>query len=307
MKAKHLLSALALGAVAALTLSGCGGDPLASGDGDKKGSSDADSIIIGSADFTESQLIATIYAKALEDAGVKVTNKLNIGAREVQYKALEDGSIDLVPEYSGALLAFLDPKATAATPADVITALNTKLPDTLTLLEASKAQDNDAVTVTKETAEKYNLKTISDLKAHAPEMVLGGPPEWETRYNGLVGLKELYGLNFKSFLALDAGGPLTMTALTTGQVQAADLFTTDPGIVENNLVALEDDKALLGSQEVVPLITKAKVSDKITKALNAVSAKLTTEILIDLNTKAATGTSLDSIASDWLKSVGLIK
>ena len=197
---------------------------------------------MGSADFTESQLIASIYSQALQAAGVSVKEQFNIGSREVYIAALKDGSIDLVPEYSGALLSYLDPKSTAATTEAVTTELKSKLPSGISMLTPSAAEDKDVVAVTKATADKYKLKTVSDLKPVAGELVLGGPPEWKTRTQGVVGLRDVYGLNFKDFVSLDAGGTLTMTALTNGQIQAGDLFSTDPGLVTNNLVALEDDK-----------------------------------------------------------------
>jgi len=270
MKKRTILSALAVTSVLAVSAcgGGGGGDPL-SGGGDNTGSSGSQ-IIIGSADFTESQLIASIYSQALQAAGVQVKEQFNIGSREVYVAALKDSSIDLVPEYSGALLSYLDPKSTAATTEAVTGELKGKLPPGISLLTPSPAEDKDVLAVTKATADKYKLKTISDLAPVAGELVLGGPPEWKTRTQGVVGLRDLYGLNFKDFVSLDAGGTLTMTALVNGQIQAGDLFSTDPGLVKNNLVALEDDKSLFAAENVVPLIKPAKENDTITKTLNNV-------------------------------------
>ncbi len=304
MKKRTLLSALAITSVLALSAcGGGGGDPL-SGGGNDSGSSGSQ-VIVGSADFTESQLIASIYSQALQSAGVGVEEQFNIGSREVYIAALKDGSIDLVPEYSGALLKYLDEKSTATTTDAVQAELATKLPEGISMLKPSAAQDKDVLAVTKATAEKYNLKTISDLKPVAGELALGGPPEWKTRVNGVVGLRDVYGLNFKEFVSLDAGGTLTMTALVNNQVQAADLFSTDPGLVTNNLVALEDDKSLFAAENVVPVIKTAKQNDTITKTLDAVSAKLTTEDLISMNAEAAKGTNLSDIAKKWLADTGL--
>jgi len=304
MKKRAILSALAVTSVLALSAcGGGGGDPL-SGSGDNKGSSGSE-VIVGSADFVESQLIASIYSQALQAAGVKVKEQFNIGSREVYIAALKDGSIDLVPEYNGAFLSYLDPKSTAATQDAVTSELTGKIPSGLSLLTASPAEDKDVVAVTKATADKYNLKTISDLAPHAGELILGGPPEWKTRQQGVVGLRDVYGLNFKDFVTLDAGGTLTMTALTNGQIQAGDLFSTDPGLVSNNLVALEDDKSLFAAENVVPVIKTAKENDTITKTLNAVSAKLTTDDLIKMNAEAATGTNLADIAKKWLAGAGI--
>ena len=301
MKKRNILSALA--ATSVLALSACGGDPL-SAEGDNTGSSGSQ-VIVGSADFTESQLIGSIYSQALQAAGVDVKEQFNIGSREVYIAALKDGSIDLIPEYTGALLSYLDDKSTASTSQAVSTELATKLPSGISMLTPSPAEDKDVVAVTKATADKYKLTTISDLAPVAGELVLGGPPEWETRVRGVVGLRDVYGLNFKEFVSLDAGGTLTMTALTNGQIQAGDLFSTDPGLKTNNLVALEDDKSLFAAENVVPLIKTSKQNDTITKTLNDVSAKLTTEDLISMNAEAATGTNLSDIAKKWLADTGI--
>jgi osmoprotectant transport system substrate-binding protein len=303
MKKRTLLAALAVTSTVALSACGGGGDPL-SGGGNDSGSSGSQ-VIVGSADFNESQLIASIYSQALQAAGVSVKEQFNIGSREVYIAALKDGSIDLVPEYSGALLKYLDDKSTATTTDAVQAELATKLPEGISMLRPSAAQDKDVLAVTKATADKYNLTKISDLKPVAGELVLGGPPEWKTRVNGVVGLRDVYGLNFKEFVSLDAGGTLTMTALVNNQVQAADLFSTDPGLVTNNLVALEDDKSLFAAENVVPVIKTAKQNDTITKALDAVSAKLTTEDLISMNAEAAKGTNLSDIAKKWLADAGI--
>ena len=304
MKKRTMLSALA--ATSVLALSACGGgggDPL-SADGDNTGSSGSQ-VIVGSADFTESQLIGSIYSQALQAKGVDVKEQFNIGSREVYIAALKDGSIDLVPEYTGALLSYLDDKSTASTSQAVSTELATKLPAGISMLTPSPAEDKDVVAVTKATADKYKLKTISDLAPVAGELVLGGPPEWKTRFQGVVGLRDVYGLNFKEFVSLDAGGTLTMTALTNGQIQAGDLFSTDPGLKTNNLVALEDDKSLFAAENVVPLIKTAKQNDTITKTLNDVSAKLTTDDLISMLAEAATGANLSDIAKKWLADAGI--
>ena len=296
----------ALAATSILALSACGGgggDPLSGGGNDS--GSEGSQIIVGSADFTESQLIGTIYSQALQAKGVEVKEQFNIGSREVYIAALKDGSIDLVPEYSGALLKYLDEKSTASTTDAVQAELATKLPEGIAMLKPSSAEDKDVLAVTKATADKYKLKSISDLAPVAGELVLGGPPEWKTRVNGVVGLRDVYGLNFKEFVPLDAGGTLTMTALTNGQIQAGDLFSTDPGLVANNLVALEDDKSLFAAENVVPLIKAAKQNDTVTKTLDDVSAKLTTDDLISMNAEAAKGTNLSDIAQKWLAGAGL--
>ena len=278
--------AIAIGA-ALFLLAACGGgggaDPLATDSSRAAGTED--SIVVGSADFTESALIAEIYAGALEAKGVKVKKTLNIGSREAYIPALQDGSIDLIPEYTGVLMQYFDESATATDSDGVYEALKAALPDGLTVLDKSAAEDKDSVTVTQATADKYSLTSIADLKDVAGDLTLGGPPEWKTRPTGVLGLEKLYGVKFKSFRALDAGGPLTVQALKNGQVDAADLFTTDSNIPANDFVVLEDPESLFAAQNVVPLIAKSKVTDTVTETLNAVSAVLDTETLTALLAK----------------------
>jgi len=301
---------VAAGLAAVLTLSACGGstDPLAASTSSSAAASASDStattggsIVIGSANFPESALIANIYAEALRGAGVDVSTNLNIGERAVYLKALEDGSIDLVPEYTGVLLTYFDKTATAVSSEDVYTALVAATPDGLKVLAKSSAEDKDAVVVTKETAEANNLTTIADLAPVASTFILGGPPEWATRPTGVPGLQEKYGLTFKEFKPLDVGGPLTVAALTGDQIQAGNLFTTDPAILANDLVALEDPENLFTAQNVVPLINADKATPEVVAALDAVSAALTTETLIELLTKV-TVDKQDSVqvAQEWV-------
>jgi len=214
----------AVGGLAILTslvLAACGSSGGGSGSGSSSSSSNPlaptaakGSVVVGSANFPEDELLAEIYVQALKAKGVKVTPKFNIGAREVYYPQIEKGSISILPEYNGALLTTsVDKNSTAATTSEVNAALKAKLPSTLEILNSSTAQDKDSVTVTQATAKKYNLKSIADLKPVAKKLVIGGPPEFKTRAQGLVGLKKNYGLTFKSFVPLDESGPLTLAAL----------------------------------------------------------------------------------------------
>jgi len=273
--------ALAVTAVAAmLGVAACGSgssDPLASGGSAAK--PDAGTIVVGSANFPESALLAEIYAGALTAKGVKVEKKLNIGSREAYIPALRDGSIDLIPEYTGVLNQYFKKGAKATDAEAVYTELKAAVPATLTVLEKSTAEDKDAVVVTKDTATKLGLKSIGDLESKAKDLTLGGPPEWKTRETGVPGLKKVYNLDFKTFRPLDAGGPLSVQALKNGQVDAVNLFTTDPSVAANGFVILDDPKDLFAAQNVVPLITKSKVNPTISAALNAISAKLDTATL----------------------------
>ena len=273
--------ALALAASAALlAVASCGSGssgPLASGGSTSK--ANAGTIVVGSANFPENALLAEIYAGALSAKGVTVEKKLNIGSRETYIPALKDGSIDLIPEYTGVLSQYFNKNAKATDADGVYAELKAALPATLTVLDKSAAEDKDSVVVTKATADKYGLKTIADLQPIAKDLTIGGPPEWKTRPTGIPGLKKLYNLGFKTFRPLDAGGPLSVQALKNGQVDAVNLFTTDPSIAANGFVILDDPKSLFAAQNVVPLITKSKVNDTISAALNAISAKLDTATL----------------------------
>ncbi len=265
----------------------------------------SESVVIGSANFSENVLLADIYGDALKAKGVKVTQKPKIGSREVYIPALKDGSIDLIPEYSGTLLAYFDKNATASSSDDIYKALPAAIGADLKVLNQSQAQDKDAIGVTAETASKYNLKSIADLKDHASELTLGAAPEFKTRADGVPGLKAKYDVVFGTFKTLDAGGPLTVAGLKNGQVDAADIFTTDPSIEANKFVILTDPKNLYTAQNVLPLISAKKATPTVTAALNAVSAKLTTDVLVDLNSKVAAGTDPEKVAQAWLSAQGL--
>jgi osmoprotectant transport system substrate-binding protein len=237
----------------------------------------AGSLIIGSADFSENTILAYVYGQALAAKGVKVSYKTNIGERAVYMQALKDGSIDMIPEYSGSILASLDKASTATKPDDVAAALKTAAAAAnLTELNYAPAQDADTITVTKATADKYKLTTISSLVPVASKLTYGAPPNMQTRPDGIPGFQKLYGLKFGRFTALKASGTVTPDALKAGTVDAADIFSTDPSIVQNGFVSLTDDKSVFAAQNIVPLVTTSKVTDTITTAANAVSAKMTT-------------------------------
>jgi osmoprotectant transport system substrate-binding protein len=235
------------------------------------------SITIGSADFSENTILAYVYGDALAAKGVTVKYKVNIGERAAYIAALKDGSIDFIPEYSGSILDFLDTSATAKSPADVAAALKTAAAASkFATLNYAPAQDADTITVTKATAAKYNLTTISSLVPVASKLTYGAPPNMQTRVDGIPGFKKVYGLTFGRFTALAASGLITQTALKNGSVDAADIFSTDPSIVTDGFVSLTDDKSVFAAQNIVPLLSASKVTPTITSAANAVSAKMTT-------------------------------
>jgi osmoprotectant transport system substrate-binding protein len=298
---------------AALTLAACGSSSSTSASGGGSSSNPLaptasnGTVVIGSANFPENELLAEIYSQALQGAGVKVTDKFNIGAREVYYPEVQKGAITVIPEYNGALLTTsVDTTSHAATTAQVNAALMAKLPASLEILNSSTAQDKDSVTVTQAFATAHHLTSIAQLGPVAKTMVIGGPPEFKTRANGLVGLKNNYGLTFKSFSPLDESGPISLAALVDGKVQAADIFTTTPQIITDHLVALADPKFNFAAQNVTPLVYKKGVSSTTVNTLNEISAKLTTAALLAMD-KAVV---LDhaqylAVADGWLKAVGM--
>lgn len=306
IRSSRLLLLSAIAAVGVL-LAGCGGgsDPLAT---EPAAPSAQGTVRIGSANFTENRLLAEIYASALETKGVTVERRFGIGSRETYFPALQRGEIDLVPDYTGNLLQFLNPQATATASDQIYQQVSGALPPQLQLLEQSAAEDKDAVVVTRAYATQNNLRSIEDLAPLCSTIAFGGPPEFQQRSYGVPGLQRIYNCSFREFRALDAGGPLTVAALRDGTVQAADLFTTDASIPENDFVVLEDPRSNFAAQNVVPLINRAKSSDpRVTDTLNQISAAMDTTQLTQLNQRLAGPDRPDPavVARDWLNSAGI--
>jgi len=265
-------------------------------------------VVVGSAAFPENALLMEIYAQALEAKGISVERKPNVGQRDVLYQQIKSDSITVLPEYNGALLAFLDKTNTASTTDAVDQALTGKLPSNLEILQPAAAQDNDSLVVTQTLASKDSLTKVSDLAPYAKDLVLGSAPEFKTRQQGVVGLKGVYGLDFKDFKALDNAGPQTVSALQHGDADVVDLYSTTPAIKTNGFVVLDDDKHLFGVQNVVPLVSKKNLPQAGVDALNAVSAKLDTAGLTALMEQVVTQKKDPSdVAKQWLASVGLGK
>jgi osmoprotectant transport system substrate-binding protein len=299
------LGSAVVAACLALVLAACGGDDALEGGSQQDQQS---SITVGSTNFSEQLILAQMYAAVLEKAGVDVQTRLNLGAREVVFPALEKGDIDLLPEYTGAALSFLDPEATAVESQEVLTALRSQLqPKNLVALDPTPAEDKDAFAVTQETADKYSLQKISDLEPVAGQLVIGGPPELKTRPAGLPGLKKLYGIEFKEFKALDAGGPLTVSALKKGDIDVARVFTTQGVIADEGWVVLEEDKLLEPAQNLIPIGRKDALTDQVSQALNALAPKITSEELTKLNAQVdIEKKDPETVARDWLTQQGLI-
>lgn len=299
----------AIALAATLPMAGCGSaNPLGGG----SASADLKSVVVGSADFPESKIVAEIYAQALSANGFTVGRQFGIGSRETYVPALRDHSIDLVPEYTGNLLQYFDPKSAVTAPDQVELALFRALPGDLSILSPAPANDADTVTVTAATADKWKLKSIGDLAAHSAEVKFGAPSEFLNRAQGLPGLKARYGLDITpdDFVAIsDGGGPATVRALIDGTVTAANIFSTSPAIPLNKLVVLEDPKNNFLPGNVVPLVSSQKMSDDLKKVLNAVSAKLTTAVLTELNSAVSgnSGVDPDEAARKWVRDNGFDK
>jgi osmoprotectant transport system substrate-binding protein len=268
-------------------------------------SGDLKSVVIGSADFPESKIVAEIYAQALQANGFTVVKQFGIGSRETYIPALRDHSIDLIPEYTGNLLQYFNPKSPASKPGDVELALHRSLPGDLSILNPAPADDTDTVTVTAATAQRWNLKSIADLVPYAAEVKFGAPSEFLNRDRGLPGLKAKYGLDIKpdNFVSIsDGGGPATVKALSGGTVTAANIFSTSPAIPQNKFVVLEDPKNTFLPGNVVPLVSSQKMSEDLKKVLDAVSARLTTQDLTELNASVSgnSGVDPDEAARQWV-------
>ena len=271
------------------------------------------SVVVGSDNFPESTLLADIYGQALAGKGIKVSYNYNIGSREVTYNLVKSGGLTLKPEYNGALLAYLNKTAPQTSTSQVDTAISAALPSNLQILNPSTAQDNDTLTLSKQEASSLGLSqgaTIADFitKLGGKSFVLGASPEFQTRTQGLLGLESAYGLKSSqvTYKTLDSGGPLTEKALSSGEVNAGDLFTTDPTIASGGLLTLVDSKNIFGVQNVLPLINKSNLSATGIAALNAVDAKLDSSALLQLDTEVQVNKQDPlAVANGWLKYEGL--
>jgi osmoprotectant transport system substrate-binding protein len=293
---KHIrIAPLALGLVVAVGLAGC-----SSSDSLEGGSTASDTIVIGSQDYYSSEIIAEIYAQALETAGYDIERDFRIGQREVYVSEIEDGSIDLFPEYTGPLLSYWEPDTTARQSDDVYAALVAAAPDGLTVLDQSSATDQNSYVVTRDFSEKYDVTSIGDL-ANVPETItLGGNSEGETRPDGPIGLKSEYGVTVDFTPIEDGGGPLTVKALRDDSIQLAIIYTADPAISSSDLVPLEDPAGLFLASNVVP-IASDKLDADAQDIINEISAALTPEGLVALNAQSVDDQSpAATIATQWL-------
>ncbi|MGW9629938.1 ABC transporter substrate-binding protein [Agromyces sp. NPDC055520] len=291
------LAAVAVGATVALA--GCAsGDPLESGSATDGASSET--IVVGSQDYYSNEIIAEIYAQALEQNDFTVDRQFRIGVREVYMPEIEAGQIDVFPEYTGNLLQYYVPDTTATTSDDVYAELDTALPKGLRVLDQSPATDQDSYNVTREFSEANGVASLADLAKVTTPLTLGGNSELETRPYGPEGLKSVYGVDVGFTPIEDNGGPLTLKALEDGQVQLVNIFSANPAIATSDLVTLDDPEGLFLASHVVPVVSE-KVTEEMAGVIDTVSAALTAEDLVALNSSSVDEQqSAEQIAKDWL-------
>ena len=302
-----VLGAVLLALLLVASACGSGGDDEGNGGGaDTGGDESRGSITVGSDAFPEAQIVGEMYAQVLEGEGYEVERQLDIDSREVRLPAMENGEVDVAPEYLASLLSVLDPEATASTdPAEVTDQLQPLLEErNLEILPYSEAVDTNAFVVTQETADEFSLSTMSDLAPVAGDMTLGAPAECPKRPFCIPGLEETYGIEFGDFRPLEYGAA-TAQALSADAIQVALLFSTDPLIEENGFVLLEDDKNLQAADNITPLVT-AEVAGDVEGILQPVTDALTTDNVTELNKRVAIDQEDPAdVATDFLTQQGL--
>ncbi|MEX5305292.1 ABC transporter substrate-binding protein [Kocuria sp. CPCC 205258] len=285
-----------------LMLTSCSGaDPLSQASGDSTdGAGEKPTIVVGSQDYYSNEIIAEVYAQALETHGYTVERQFRIGQREVYLPEIESGEIDLFPEYTGPLLQYWKPDTTARLTEDVYAELAGTVPEGLRVLDQSSATDQDSYVVTRAFAETWDLTGIGDLADVTEPLTLGGNSEGETRPNGPRGLQEAYDVDVDFTPIEDGGGPLTVKALRDNSIQLAIVYTADPSIAANDLVSLEDPAGLFLASHVVPLASD-DVDEAAAEIINEVDAALTPEGLIALNARSVQEQApAGAIAAAWL-------
>ena len=303
---KRTMITMATIAASTLALAACGSAESVGGNASTESSENGQTtLVVGSQDYYSNEIIAEAYAQALEGAGFAVDRQMRIGQREVYMPELEAGSIDVFPEYTGNLLQYLDQNASARTSQEVYDALATALPMGLRALDQSPATDQDSYVVTSTFAAEHSVTSIGDLAGAGP-LVLGGNSELETRPYGPMGLAQTYGVSVDFTPIEDSGGPLTVKALKDGDIQLANIYSSDPALADGTLTVLTDPKGLFLASHVVPLAS-SRVNDDAAAVINRVSAAMDAEDLVEMN-RASTKDqkSASQIAHDWLISEGLL-
>ena len=262
--------------------------------------------MIGSYPFTESRILSNVFAAALTRAGLTAEVEEDISSRELMIPALEQGVIDLVPEYEGTLTLFYS--TLDGQPAPRVIDLEALLRrHHLEAAARAPAENSNELVVTKATAQRFSLRTISDLAGVSSSLVFGGPTECPSRPLCLIGLKRTYDLEFKQFQPIDTGGPLTLAALRANEIDVGLLFTTDPALASDEFVVLQDDQNLQPSEHVLAVLrtdVENRLGPQISSVVDAVSGRLTTSVLRELNRQVdELGTEPKTVAAQWLSKV----
>jgi len=302
------LAALAASSLAVTLLAACQQAPPPS----QRAAGDAGTVVVASFNFPESELLAAIYGLAIRNAGIPVRLELGLGPRELVRPALEQGLADLVPEYLGTALNSVQPDAKVAwtDPAAERNALAVAFAGWhIQVLTPAAAQDQNGVVVTRATAARLHLRTVSDLRRVAGGLSIGGTPECPKRPYCLPGLRSVYGLRFAAFEPFDAQAE-RVTALLDGVVDVAVLTTTDGNLATGNLVLLADDRHLQPAENVAPIVTDsatARYGKRLTGVLDEVSSRLTTNALLFLNWRVqVAGDDVVAEARAWLERQGIL-
>jgi osmoprotectant transport system substrate-binding protein len=270
-------------------------------------------IRLASFDFPESELLAQLYGQALGQHGFPVEQVVQLGAREVVAPALEQGKVDMAPEYLGSALNFLNDRDRVATADPALTHARLEqafAPRGVSVLAYAPAQDRNGFVVSGDLARRHGLEKLSDLAPMARRLSLGGPPECAQRALCLKGLEDVYKLQFARFEPMPSRD-VTAAALGTGEIDVGMIDTTDPNLLKPgaDLVQLADDKRLQPADNVVPVVRREIVDaygPPLVRLVNAVSAKLSTADLTSLNRQVADGQPAAQVATAWLRAHTII-
>jgi osmoprotectant transport system substrate-binding protein len=268
-------------------------------------------IQLASFDFPESEILGELYGQALRQHGFPVELVVQLGAREVVAPALEQGKVDMVPEYLGSALNFLNDRDRVATADAGLTHARLEqafAPRGISVLAFAPAVDRNGFVVTGDLARRRGLEKLSDLRPMAGQMTIGGPPECPERPLCLKGLQELYELRFARFEAMPSRA-VTAATLETGEIDVGMIETTDPSLIEADLVQLADDRHLQPADNVVPVLRREILDaygPPLVRLLNAVSAQLTTSELTNLNRQVAEGKPAAAAVASWLRAHTII-
>ncbi len=301
MTFKKITSIAAVAALSTFALTGCGNEDALEGDpAPADETTQAEAIVVGSQDYYSNEIIAEIYAQALEAEGYEVERDYRIGQREVYMAEVESGAIDVFPEYTGPLLQYWVADSVVTGRDEIYAALVDAAPENLQILDQADATDQDSYVVTRSFAEDNDVWSLADLTNYDGTVTIGANSELEARPHGPEGLRDHYGLEINFTPIEDSGGPLTIKALVDGDIDVANIYTASPSIEVNDLVVLEDPENLFLAANVVP-VASSKLDSGAIDVINAVSAKLTAEDLVSLNARSVEEQeSAAVIAADWL-------